>query len=268
MKGFTAIKHLWFWLLVPIVVVLEVTLQWWIPRQDPTDADWKAAVRAVEAQKQPGDLLVIAPAWAVQGRMYFEDFMTFKAFGRFDTTGYKRLIEVSVDGAKSPESKEMTPENTMRFGPLTVNRYRLPTPAKILYNFVDQWKDAMFDNTDKQAPKLVIDHWFNPRRVLELSLHKTSSLTFKDVPLGGVLRGYAVIGYREGRFDEGAPIRLRIFLDDKKIGEEMVANFSPIEPYTYPLPGTGTGTIRFEAYAKDNKKREFGIAADIREEAQ
>jgi hypothetical protein len=265
MKGLSRLKHLWFWTFVPVVVILEVTMQWWIPRQTPSEADWRAAEQAVKELKKSDDLIIIAPEWAVQGRMYFKDLMTFKDFGRFDTTTYRRIFEVSIGNAKHPETVGMTPEETMQFGNLTVSRYRLPEPAEIRYSFTDSWKEAQYDNTERRSPKIIIDHWFHPRRVLQFSVRHTSSITFEEVPLGGLLRGYAVIGYREGRFDKGDPIRLRIYLDDKRIGEEMVANFSPIEPFQYPLPGSGTGTVRFEVYAKDNKNREFGVAADVRE---
>lgn len=259
------LKHIWIWTLIPIIVIAEVVLQWRIPRREPSREDWNAAALAVNEMKQPGDLLVVAPDWAVQARMYFQEWMNFKMFGRFDTTTYKRLIEVSINGATSPEAEGLTASETHQFGNLDVNTYPLPKPAKIRYDFTDKWRDATYEKTGKAPPELMIDHWFHPRRVLQIDLKQRASITFKDVPLSGVLRGYAIIGYREGRFNEGAPIYLEIFLDDKKIGEQHVANFSKIEPFEYSLPGKGRGTIRFEVAAKDNKKRQFGIAVDVRQ---
>ena len=264
MRGLSILKHSWFWVLVPIVVVAEVVQQWRIPRQDPSEADWLAAVDRVTEEKTPRDLVVIAPDWAVQGRMYFKELMTMADFGRFDTTTYERLFEVGIAGARAPETEGMTPEKVDEVGRLRISGYRLPKPAKIRYNFTENWKAADYEKTGRRPPKIVIDHWFHPRRVLQIDIKQKSSITFDDVPLGGVLRGYAVIGYREGRYNKGAPIRLTTYLNDKKIGEERVANFSPVEPFTYRLPGTGKGTVRFEVFAKDNKKREFGIACDVR----
>lgn len=259
------LKGIWIWTVIPIIVIAEVVLQWWIPRREPSKDDWNAAASAVNEMKQPGDLLVVAPDWAVQAKTYFREWMNFKMFGRFDTTTYKRLIEVSINGATSPEAKGKIADETQRFGNLAVNTYPLPTPAKILYDFTEKWRDATYEKTGKAPPKLIIDHWFHPRRVLQIGLKHHASITFKDVPLNGVLRGYAIIGYREGRFNKGEPIRLRIFLDDKKIGERHVANFSKVEPFEYPLPGEGRGKIKFEVAAKDNKKRQFGIAVDVRQ---
>ena len=260
----STLKRIWIWALVPVVVTAELLMQWRIPRQEPSPADWRAAAAFAQELKQPGDLLVIAPDWAVQARMYFRDWMGFGMFGRFDTTTYTRLIEVSMNGATSPEAAGRQVASTRDFGNLTVNTYPLPRPAEIRYDFVDRWHDAKYQKTGKEPPKLIIDHWFHPRRVLQIGLKQRASVTYDDVPLTGVLRGYAIIGYREGRFGEGAPIRLRIFLNDKKIGERQVANFSKVEPFEYSLPGEGRGAIRFEVTAKDNKKRQFGIAADIR----
>lgn len=264
MTGLSTLKHLKFWLLIPAAIALEVFLQWRIPQKEPMEEDWKAAAAAVKEQKGPDDLVIISPDWAVQGRMYFKGLIGFADFGRFDTTAYRRIFEVSIDGAKSPDTKDLGPEHTDRFGNLTVSRYRLPEPAEILYSFTDRWKDGAYKKTKKQKPRLMIDHWFHPREVIDVSLKSKASITFEDVPLGGVLRGYAVIGYREGRFNKGDPIRLRIFLNGKKIGQKMTANFSPIEPFEYRLPGEGTGTVRFEVFAANNKKRQFGIAADVR----
>jgi hypothetical protein len=264
MTGLSTLKHLKFWILIPIAVVLEVFLQWRISEDVPLEADWKAAAAAVKEQKGPDDLVIVSPDWAVQGRMYLKGLISSADFGRFDTTCYRRIFEVSINGAKGPETKALSPEHTDRFGSLTVSRYQLPAPAEILYSFTDRWKDGVYKKTNKKKPRLMIDHWFHPRKALEVSLKHKASVTFKDVPLGGVLRGYTVIGYREGRFDKGDPIRLRVFLNDKKIGQKMTANFSPIEPFEYRLPGKGTGTVRFEVFAENNKKRQFGIAADVR----
>ncbi len=261
----SSLKRFWIWSVVPLVVLAELLMQWWIPHWDPTDKDWKAAVQTVAGIKAPGDLLVIAPDWAVQGRMYFHESMNFKDFGRFDTSTYKRLIEVSIGGAKSPEAQGKTATQSKTFGELSVNVYPLPKPAEAVYSFLDKWRDGIYDKTPKAPPKLIIDHWFHPRQVLQVGLKHRSSITFKDVPLNGVLRGYALIAYREGRFNEGSPIRLRIYLDNKKLGERRIANFSEIKPFEYKLPGQGRGTIKFEVTAKDNKKRQFGIAADIRQ---
>ena len=47
------------------------------PRRAPTPADWQAAAAQVRAGFQPGDLIVIAPAWAAPlGRMAFTNYIT------------------------------------------------------------------------------------------------------------------------------------------------------------------------------------------------
>ena len=258
-------KYPWIWILVPIVVLAELICQWRIPGQVPSTSDWNAAVTAVKKLKGPSDLVVIAPAWAdPEGRMYFKDLITMADFGRFDTTKYEQIFEVSIGDAKSPERGNRDATRTMTFGRLTVSQIPLPKPADVKFDFLENWQYAHYENTPERSPTIVIDHWFHPRQVLPFDLKKPSSIAFSEVPLNGTLRGYAVIGYREGRFNKGSPIRLRILVNGKKIGEKLIANFSPITPFEYPLDGEGKGTVTFEVLAENNKKREFGIAVDIR----
>ncbi len=238
--------------------------QWRIPRQVPSDADWQQAVHLVANEKAQKDLVVIAPAWAVQGRTYFKNLITWKDFGRFDTRLYRRIFEISSFGESAPETDGLSPERVDTFGKITVKRYKLPPPDEILYDFTDHIREAEASKAVERRPKIIIDHWFFPRRVISIKLNASSTLTFRDVPLGGVLRGYGVIDYREGRFNKGAPAKIVIFVNEKKLGRITVANFGPLKPFELKLPQRGTGTVRFEISQSGNPRRELGLAADVR----
>ena len=250
--------------MVPIWALFEVFLQWRIPRWEPTEDDWHAAVRAVEAEKQPGDLVVIAPDWAVQGRMYFEKLISWKDFGRFDTRAYRRIFEVSGGGASAPETDDLSPDSVRTFGKLTVARFDRGEPDKILYDFRDHLKKATLGRFIDKHPKIIIDHWFQPRYVIGTRLSAPTEMTFREVPMRGVLRVVAFIDYREGRYDKGAPARLTVYVNDKQVEQRRVANFDPLRPLEIPLSGDGTGTVKFEVSAPDNKRRELGLFADVR----
>jgi hypothetical protein len=263
MNGLKDNKRLLLWVLVPLVVIAEVFLQWRIPRQEPSEEDWKAAAAAVKAEKKPGDLVVIAPDWAVQGRMYFKSMMSWKDFGRFDTSTYSRIFEVSMMGAKGPETLGLVPLTTQKFGKMTVTKYKLPAPDKVIFDFTDHLKDAALKRVEKK-PRILIDHKFIPRRVAAMRLLDVASLEFDQVPMKGTLLVYGIIGYLEARFDDGEPVRLSVFVNDKRIAVEHIANFDVPKPFEYTLPGGLPGKVRFEVFASDNKKREFGLKADVR----
>ena len=158
----------------------------------------------------------------------------------------------------------LTPAHTETFGKLTVTRFDKPASDTLLYDFTDHVDTAAVSKHVQKKPAIVIDHRFTPRRAVSMRLPEKAKLTFKDVPLEGVLRGYAFIGYFEARFDKGDPVTLTIFVNGRRIGEELIANFDPLRPFEYTLNEGGTGTVRFEVHAPDNGKRELGLAADIR----
>ena len=255
----------WLWLLIFAVVAAEVFLQWRIPSSDPSKEEWVKAAQAVMAQKQDGDLVVIAPSWATQGRIYLKPAIALRDFGRFETSTYDRIIEVSLNGERAPETRGLVLESEQDIGRISVCRYRTRGTAKILFDFLDEPYFLKMDGDKVKGTVIIIDHWFNPRLVVPFKLKKTPILRFyKDVPLNGVIHGHAVIGYREGRFNKGGPVKLEIFVNDEKVGEQKINNFGPLEPFDIPINREGTGIVRFQVTTDGNFKRRFGLAADMR----
>ena len=125
----------WLWLLVPAVVAAEVFLQWSIPCADPSKEEWVKAAQAVIDQKQDGDLVVIAPSWATQGRIYLKPVIALRDFGRFETSTYDRIIEVSLNEERAPETEGLALESEQDIGRISVCRYRTGGSAKILFDF-------------------------------------------------------------------------------------------------------------------------------------
>ena len=253
------------WGVIPLIAIAELLVQWRIPTWEPSEDEWKEAARAIEAEKTAEDLVVIAPDWAVQGRVHLGHLMTLEDFGRFDTTRYERVYEVSAGGTRAPEVEGLEAESTLEFGRLTVSRHRLPARAEVLYDFVARSREGRMAGTRRQSPRIVIDHWFFPRLSIPMRLHrKPGSITFEQVPLGDVVRGYGIIGYRSGRFGKGGPVQLSVYLDGEKLGTHAVRNFGPREPFVFELPDREEGTFRFEVAARDGLEREFAFAADVR----
>jgi hypothetical protein len=254
----------WLWGIVPLVVVAELFLQWRIPRQEPSAAEWQDVADAVRAEKRPDDLVVIAPDWATQGRMYLGDALPIADFGRFDTARYGRVLEVSLNGARAPETAELPLESEKELGRLALRTYRNPGRVGILYDFVAEAPKAVVSTGAKARSRLVVDHWFQPRLAVFVKLAAAPiRVTYSDVPLQGVLRSYAVIGYREGRFDKGQPVKLSVYVNDVRVLHRDVANFSPIAPHDVELRGGGVGTVAFEVSTRDAFQRELSIGAYV-----
>jgi hypothetical protein len=253
----------WLWCVVPVIVCAELALQWRIPRQEPSAAEWRAAAAAVRAEKRPDDLVVIAPDWATQARMYLGDALPIADFGRFDTARYGRVVELSLNGARAPETAGLAADSEKEFGRIAVRAYRNPDRVGLLYDFVAEAPRAALTGGGKGHPRIVIDHWFQPRLAVPLKLSpRPQRITYEDVPLDGTLRVYAVIGYREGRFDKGEPVAFAAYVNGARVLYRAVANFSPIAPADVRLPG-GVGTVAFEASAPDVPVREFSFGAYV-----
>jgi hypothetical protein len=254
----------WLWCAVPAIVAAELFLQWRIPNRVASAEEWQAAAAFVRREKRAGDLVVIAPAWATQGRVYLGASLSIPEFGAFDTDRYGAIVEVSLNGARAVESRGLAADQTAEFGHLRVTRYPNPNRRTVLFDFVSSAPRAVVGAKGRAAARLVIDHWFHPRLAVPLTLGpKPLRASYADVPLEGTLRAYAVIGYREGRFDKGEPVKFAVYVNDRRVIERSVANFAPIEPIEVPLGGAGTGTVAFEASAKENLKREFSFAAVV-----
>ncbi len=261
-------KLAWLWIIIPAVAVLEIFFQWRIPLSEPSDRDWKEAAKAITGEKKAGDLVIIAPDWASQGRMFLKGLITVDDFGRFNTTTYKRIHELSINGARSKETEGLTPKSEKDFGRITLRKYELPPPEEILYDFGKHVGSAKPEGFKPRRPRLIIDHWFFPRLAIHVPLVRKgmAALTYENVPLNGVLSVHAVIGYREARGNKGTPVRLSAFVNGKRVINEQIENFRPITPIKYPIHEAAQGTVRFEVQAKDWFKREFGLQADVRRE--
>ncbi len=262
----------WLWVFVPVVALLEITLQWRIPRGDPSEADWRAAARAIAAEKGEHDLVAITPEWAVQGRVFLGGLIAPRDLGRFDTTRYDRLFEVSLRGARTPEAGALVAEDERSFGALIVRRYRLPARAEVLYDLLDNLDRCTVEGGRRPMARFLTDHFWRTRLVIPVRVSRAPvAFSFPEVPGGNVLRGHAVVGrldYRAHRLPSGGPIRLSVSFDGAPAGEVFVDNSAPPGLFEIALPGSGPGTLRIEISARDGFDRIVGFAADVRREGR
>jgi hypothetical protein len=104
----------------------------------PTRANWTAADRFVRKHHQPGDLIVTAPSWADPlGRLMLGDRMTLDDVTRPDARTYGRIWELSIRGARHPDTRGLRHTQRRTFGGVTATLY-VQTPVKVVTDFYEQ----------------------------------------------------------------------------------------------------------------------------------
>ncbi len=124
--------------IVPLIAVWELFAHAWIVTHVPGPGDWRAAHDAIARQRQPGDLVASAPVWTDPlARMYLADLITLRDAARPDATSYRRAWVATIRGGTHPDFRGWPQERSERFGEVTVRLLRNPSPATVLYDFVD-----------------------------------------------------------------------------------------------------------------------------------
>jgi len=261
----------WLAAVIPLVAALEVAAGWRVSRGQPTERDWREAAAWIEARRGERDLVAIAPGWAVQGRVHLGRSITPRDLGRFDTTRYQRLFEVSWRDARAPEARNRPLEDERRCGALTVRRHALPPAAEVRYDLLDNLDRCAAGGGRCPQKRFLVDHHWGTRLVIPVRLSPGPvSLSFEGVPGDGVLHGHAIIGrldYRTHRLPSGGPVRLSFAFDGADLGLVLVDNSAGPVPFEIALPRTGAGVLRVEVSAADGFERTVGFAADVRKGA-
>jgi hypothetical protein len=197
----------------------------------PGDDDWRRAADYVRAQVQPGDLIVFTPEWADPiGRMMLGDKLAIADAARMDAAKYARIWELSIRGARAPETAGLVPA-AVTDGGVTVRRYD-QKPVKVLADARDLFASAKV--TGGGAHRELAEVGFRPHDCIEVTPSpKVPVRIAMTMPLGSKLVGYVGLADVFTRRDIRAPGRLQI-----EIGGQVVATVEP---------GVEDGWVRFEA---------------------
>src|SRR5690349_2315474 len=127
------------WLSVPLAGLVELGGHFYFSTRAPKVDDWVRVKPALGAIRRPGDLIVVAPDWAEpNARFAFGDaWMPLADVARADESAYARAIEVGIVGAHAPELRGWKLVSEQRQGKFRLRILENPTPAKVLYDFVD-----------------------------------------------------------------------------------------------------------------------------------
>ncbi len=230
--------------IAPAVLLLGVSLwEAWAARADaadvPGELEWKAATDLVRHGYQPGDLIVAAPAWIDPlVRMRLGDLMAVKDVGRMDAAKYARIWEISIRGARAPETAGLhvvgDSDRIRVFPPGIHVRSYEQTPVHVLADVRDLLAGARIEGGGAPHRELA-EVGFEPHDCIEVTppAKQPVRITFPGVALGGKLVGYVGIADVFTRRDNRAPGKLAV-----EIAGQTVASVTP---------GVEDGWVRFEA---------------------
>jgi hypothetical protein len=283
-------------LLVGALATYESAAALTAPARVAAEADWEAAADEVRAGFQPGDLIVFAPAWVDQiGRAHLGDRIPVEMAARADDDRYRRVWEVSIRGARAPDTEGLARVRASEHGRVAVALYE-KSAVEPLYDFTAHATEARVTDAHPSGkderpcfaegpagfrcagvrvePRtLEID--YQPRRgiLAPALLGRVIAIEFPDVPLGAHLVGYTglhdyisrlrvwqqVPGGRAADW----PVDFRVLIDGKKQLEVRHLNSDGWRRFTVDT-APGRHTVRFEISAPDPSWRTFGFHAEAR----
>jgi len=261
------------------------------PLRTPRAADWQRAAALVRAAKQPGDLVLFAPAWVDPlGRFYLGDVISVAEEARMDAARYGRFWEVAVRGGRAPETRAAGVRRVRqeRFGGVTVTLYEQPR-AEVVYDFLERWREARVERwrgerqettctpmADKiQCPG--IGHNHVALRILEPDYSARRCLYVQPVERAEVRVSFsATLGrtlairtglhdYHQRKIGDGR-VLLRVFIDGREAGQSWQGStdgWKPLDLDTAAQAGQ-PHEVTFEVSSPKPYARHVGFAAEAR----
>jgi hypothetical protein len=127
-------------LAVAALGLAELGLQAYFSRRPPTPADWRAARAPIEALRQPGDAVIVAPWWVEPHaiKALGEGLLPLRDLARPDETRYRRVVEIRALGERTPSLAGWIPLREERLGPsLSAVVLENPSPVVVRHDFTD-----------------------------------------------------------------------------------------------------------------------------------
>ena len=199
----------------------------------PHEATWRKAAEVVRAGYQAGDLIVFAPPWVEPtGRLHLGDLIPVEMAGRMDAARYGRIWEVSIRGARAPETHGLTPIAMEELDGIEIRGF-VRTPVAVVSDVRDALPTVL---TEGMRPTLELaEVGFTPRRCLQITPapNRPARITFPQLQLGTNLVGYVGLADVFTRRDIRAPGTLAVEINGK--------------PVTEVTAGVDDGWVRFDA---------------------
>lgn len=252
-------------------------------------ADWQAAAAEVRAGFRPGDLITFAPYWADQtGRSLLGDLVPVEMAGRSDADRYARIWEVSIRGARAPETELPSAKlvRTSRHGKVRVALYEKPA-TPVVFDFTAHADEARvteslganetpcyhdgpaaFRCAGNHVERRTLEIDYHPRRGILAPVDgaRTTHVAFDDVTLGGTLVVYAGIHDYYARKSADGRVDFAVTVDGKPLLAAQVGNgdgWRRVDLDTRALAGAHHA-VRFDVSARNPAWRSFGFHAEAR----
>ncbi len=231
----------------------------------PGDPAWHAAAAVVRAEHRPGDLIVFAPAWNDPvGRLHLGDLIAIDDAARMDAARYARIWELSIRGARAPETAGLTPIVEREVDGVTVRRFER-TPVSVLADVRERLVGVRVEGTRARGPTLELaEVGFAPHRCILVVPNPGAPVrvTFPAVPLGTELVGYAGLADVFTRRDIRVPGRIQVEIDDVVVADTHLGVDDGWVRFAAPTrPGTADVTFTISAEAAN---RQVCFAAETR----
>jgi hypothetical protein len=237
-------------LAIALIAVWEIAAAARAGHDVPGPDDWQAAAAELRRHHQPDELIVVAPRWLDPTlRLHLGDRIPIEMAARMDAAGYGTIWELSARGERAPEAAGLRPEQSWRFGALTLRRYR-QQPARAVYDFAAHLADAEVGGAVARRPQVVLEEvGFAPRRCIRVVPRPdgTASITYRGVTLGRRLVGYVGLADVFTRRDVRAPGRLEVSVDGAEVATVTA--------------GVDDGWVRFEAVTEPRAGAQVSFAA-------
>ncbi len=215
----------WLAALVPAILLVAVSV-WEIGATArargsvPGDAAWRAAGDAVRERHADGELIVFAPRWIDPvGRLHLGDLISVDDATRMDADRYGVIWELSIRGARAPETAGLTPAWSQDFDGVTVRRFER-TPAVVVTDLVAEASRIQAGADKTCGPDVVITEvGFEPHRCVRVipKAGKSVTLDYGTVELGGTLVGHVGLADVFTRRDVRTPAQLDVMIDGEVV---------------------------------------------------
>jgi hypothetical protein len=236
----------------------------------PGDAAWREAAAAVRARHHAGDLIVFAPAWVDPvGRLHLGDLIPVEMAARMDADRHGTIWELSIRGARAPESRGLTPAWQGSFGGVSARLFERP-PIEVATDLVAAFASGSVrvDGPRARGPSVeVAEVGFAPRRCVQVVPQpgRTVTMTWPGVEVGRELVGYVGLADVFTRRDVRDPGELAVRIGGREVARVRVGVDDGWVRFAAPTtPGRGDVVVEATAVGERARDRLICFAAEAR----
>lgn len=284
-----------------LLATWETARALYAPHAVAADADWESAAAEVRAGFRDGDLIVFAPYWSDQvGRQHLGDLVTPAMAGRADADRYGRVWEVSIRGARAPESEGARRVSEVAHGKVRVALYEKAPAIAVVFDFTAHLEEARvtqqpsapdgrpaggpdgegrgdetpcyaggggFQCASTRVERRTLEIDYRPRRGILAPVDGalTTRLAFPPAPLGRTLVGYTGLSDYYSRKNGDGPVDFAVYIDGERVAGIRHHNADGWRRFSVDTARfSGPHAVSFEVNAPSAAWRTFGFHVEAR----